>query len=135
MAFVLLWAAISKLTDLNVFYQALSRSGLVASVLLVPVTLLVPSLELTLAIFLFLGGAPEPAAISVLTLFTAFLAWQIASIVRGSPEGCACLKIVGMSDGTLGPSLRIVRGVILCGVAYLVFHRDVIAPRRRLGSH
>lgn len=80
---ILLWAALSKISDMNAFYVSLARSGLIPTSLAMPIALAVPSLELTLAIFLLVGAAPQPAAIGAAALFLFFLAWQIASVMRG----------------------------------------------------
>jgi uncharacterized membrane protein YphA (DoxX/SURF4 family) len=127
--FILLWSAVSKLGNMNGFYMTISQSGLIPVPLQVPAALAVPSLELTLAIFLLLGGARQPTALCALVLFITFLAWQIITVMRGSPGGCGCFTLNGANEELLGPTFRVARGVILCVLAYLIFHWDVIVPR------
>jgi uncharacterized membrane protein YphA (DoxX/SURF4 family) len=111
LATVFVLAAISKLRSRAAFGAVLRN--LVPARLVEPLTIIVPTTELLLAIFLLIGIAPQKAvaaAIAMLIIFTIVL----AEMWRRGLQGCACF---GESVNTSTTSSGLIRNAILIAAA------------------
>jgi hypothetical protein len=126
LAFILLWAALSKISDLNAFYEALLASGFSPRFSFL-VTFAIPSLELTLGGLLFFPGAERPARLCTAALMTLFLVWQILDGLHppeAAPPGCPCFKLAASQIDPLTQPMRVARGVLFCVMAYFLVYVD-----------
>lgn len=87
---VFLVAALPKLADPPGFAEALHAYRLLPEALLAPVALVMPWLELLLALALLTGLSRRSAALIASTLLLVFMGALALNLARGNPVDCGC---------------------------------------------
>lgn len=85
-----LLAALPKIADPPGFAEALHAYRLLPAALLSPIALLLPWLELWMALALISGRAQRSAALLAGLLLLGFMAALAINLVRGNPVDCGC---------------------------------------------
>jgi uncharacterized membrane protein YphA (DoxX/SURF4 family) len=129
LAAVFLWAAIPKLGDPAAFAQAIDNYRLFPEAWIGPIAVVVPAVELTVAVALLLGlgarGASMVAAVMLL-MFTATIAQAIG---RGIDTDCGCF---GTTTKTEAGWTSLVRNLaLLAACALVIISPDVSWPLAR----
>lgn len=126
---VFLAAAWGKVADPPGFAQALHGYRLLPEVLLNPVALALPWLEVLAGLALVLGPARRSAALLALGMLAAFMAALGWNLALGNPVDCGCF---GASPASLTPDARFadMRLALLrdAGLALLALHVLVASP-------
>jgi len=101
LAVVLVWAALSKIANLNEFYLNIRLYQLPAPDPLVRVVAMVlPWLELLCGILLIGGTARRAALLWVMILFAGFVVATGQAWARGLDISCGCFKLDFLSEDT-----------------------------------
>ena len=122
-AILFLYAGVNKLFDPGSFATVIDAFGLVPDILIMPIAVALPLLEILAAIGLILDVRSSLAAVAGLLLF--FLAVVSYGIWMGLDIDCGCFGI-GDPEGEAYKSLRpaFYRNIaLLTGIAYLYYWR------------
>jgi len=85
-----LWAALSKLPDMEGFAQDVANYRILPALLVPYVAAAVIGIELLAALALISGVMARPAALAVAGLLTAFIAFLAQALSRGLDLRCGC---------------------------------------------
>lgn len=131
LGFVFLSASVPKLRHMSDFERTVARYELLPSILVRPVSRLLPPLECASAILLFAGIAVSLVSAAVGVLLTCFAVAVAVNLLRGRRIDCGC-----SGPGTTDPIgwLTVLRNLVLAGVAAVAFVRTV-AGQLVVGVH
>ena len=91
---ILAVTAAGKLLDVSGFARVLDTYDAFPRGLLLPIAVVVPLAELVLAIWLFSGRRPFPAAVWALGMHLVYAGWSAASVLRGLKlANCGCFGV------------------------------------------
>jgi len=137
LAVVLLWAALSKLANLQEFYASLLAYQIPLAGLVVRWTAMgLPWLELLCGILLLLGGSQRAALAWAVLLFALFVLTTGQAWARGLNISCGCFHLGFLGSGKLAKLMESLpfaffRAILLLAAAiYLFQHQE----RRSLAS-
>lgn len=121
-AALFLLGGISKLYNLELTELVVAESKLFSWSLVVIVAKLLASAEIMLGLLVlfnpFARNLAHKISLSVLSLFSVYLLWQI--IFRSENEDCGCFP--GLM--TMSPTIALVRNILLLGLAFYLVKKD-----------
>ncbi len=120
LAAVFLYAGVAKLRDAGSFASSIARFRIVPLVLVHPLALGLPPLEVVCALALLWGPWKRQAAFGLFLLTTIFLAALLSAAARGIHVECSCF---GAAAGEPLWS-AIARDVVLCAAAVALYVRS-----------
>jgi uncharacterized membrane protein YphA (DoxX/SURF4 family) len=132
---VLVWAALSKIANLNEFYLDISAYRLpLPDALLRLTTMVLPWLELLCGVLLVAGTARSAALIWAAVLFAVFVVATGQAWARGLDISCGCMKLnfLGESAGKILESVwfAFLRAIVLLGMAvFLLRERESLKSK------
>jgi putative oxidoreductase len=133
LAVILVWAAVSKIANLNDFYADISayRLSLPDSVLRLT-TMVLPWLELLCAVLIVAGTVRRAALIWTAVLFAVFVIATGQAWARGLEISCGCMKLdfLGESAGKILESVwfAFLRAIVLLfATIFLLRQREPVA--------
>jgi hypothetical protein len=85
-----LWAAITKLPDMNAFAQDVANYRVLPAVLVPYVAAAVVGIEIVAGLALVTGFAVKPAATVLAGLLVGFIAFLVQALLRGIDLRCGC---------------------------------------------
>lgn len=85
-----LWAAITKLPDMNAFAQDVANYRVLPAALVPYVAAAVVGIEMVASIALLIGLAVKPAAAIVTGLLSVFIVFLVQALLRGIDLRCGC---------------------------------------------
>lgn len=101
LAILLVWAALSKIANLNEFHAGLAAYQLPLPDALVRLTAIVlPWLELLCGMLLFVGGLRRAALAWAIVLFAVFVIATGQAWARGLDISCGCFKLDFLSENS-----------------------------------
>lgn len=117
----LLLASFSKISDLAAFYQELSGLSILPNWSHGMIVLILPGLEISLAIYLLTRIALREALFISCILLLLFLALSVHAAFEGSDSSCACFKLPAPSWMTLQGWEIVVRNCVLVGLGAIAW--------------
>jgi putative oxidoreductase len=85
-----LWAALTKLPDMNAFAQDLANYRVLPAALVPWVAAAVVGVEMVAGLALLIGLAVKPAAVTVTGLLAVFVVFLVQALLRGIDLRCGC---------------------------------------------
>jgi uncharacterized membrane protein YphA (DoxX/SURF4 family) len=117
LAAVFVWAAVPKLLDPAAFAEAIANYHLVPDALVGAVAVVVPVLELVIAVALVVGLGARGAAIAAAAMLVSFTIGMIQAMARGIDLDCGCFGTATKTEVGWG---SIARNVALIGLAVVI---------------
>lgn len=130
LAVLLVWAALSKIANLNEFHASIVAYRLpLPNGLLRLTAMVLPWLELLCGILLVIGGARRAALLWAMVLFAVFVVATGQAWARGLDISCGCFKLGFLSAGTArfveSVGFAFVRAVLLLAGAVFLWRKQV----------
>jgi putative oxidoreductase len=122
-----IYAGYSKILAPADFAKIIYGYGLFPAKLINLIAIIIPFLELVIAIALILGFYPRSAAIIVNTLLLAFIIIISINLIRGHEFNCGCFALQNSADQVSSPS-AILRDLVFLALGLQVF---LFKQRRR----
>src|SRR5699024_9311931 len=91
LAIILLVAGVAQLIDYTGLLNTLQQISFLNDACVIWIATLLPVLEITLAVLLFLNWKPNKVLAATLFLFTVFFIFSIYGLVLGLSGDCGCL--------------------------------------------
>jgi putative oxidoreductase len=123
-----LWAAATKLPDMNAFAQDVANYRLVPALLVPYVAAAVVGIEILAGLALLTGAAVRPAAIVLAALLVVFIAFLVQVLLRGIDLRCGCF-----GDDERASWWTVARDIAMLAAAIALARRP--APERQPGRH
>ena len=119
-----IYASIHKLADPAAFAKIIYNYKLFPDLLIYPMAIIVPWLELVGGLCLVAGIYSRAAATIISIMLGAFIIALTINLVRGLDFNCGCFS--GADDGETGPLGLVSRDILLLipGISIIFFHRE-----------
>jgi len=126
LAIAFLAAGVLKIADPATFAVSIARLRMVPMAVVGPVAILLPWIEIVVAVALFVPKYRDPALKLLLALLGAFTLVLGIALVRGTAASCGCF---GKGDGILNRAdVAVVRNLVLIALAVFLIRRKPTFP-------
>jgi uncharacterized membrane protein YphA (DoxX/SURF4 family) len=115
-----IYASYSKIVSPSEFAKIIYGYGLFPPVLINLIAIIVPFLELVIALALILGIYPRSAALVVNVLLVGFIIIISINLIRGHEFNCGCFAFRN-SDSQISTSSTILRDIVFLALGMQVF--------------